>query len=91
MATTKINVNTDVETKEQAQKLLHEMGLDMTTAINIYLKRIILEKGIPFEVSVKTPNPVTLSAMEEVEEMEKNPAAYKSYNSISALREALEV
>ncbi len=91
MATAKINVNTDLETKEQAQKLLHEMGMDMTTAINIYLKRIILEKGIPFEISVKAPNPVTLSAMEEVQRMEDNPAAHKGYKNMGALREALGI
>ncbi len=91
MNTAKINVNTDAETKEQATKLLHEMGLDMTTAINIYLKRIILEKGIPFEVSVKAPNPVTLSAMEEVQRMEENPTVHKGYKDMAALREALGV
>ncbi len=91
MALAKINVNTDIETKEQAQKLLREMGLDMTTAINIYLKRIILEKGIPFEISVKTPNAETLAAMDEVKKMEKNPAEYKGYKNMSELREALGV
>ncbi len=91
MNTVKINVNTDEKTKAEATKLLHDMGLDMTTAINIYLKRIILEKGIPFEVSVKAPNPITLSAMEEVKRMEKTPAAHKGYKDIGALREALEV
>ncbi len=91
MTTAKINVNTDVETKEQVQKLLHDMGMDMTTAINIYLKRIILEKGIPFEVSTKATNEATLSAMEELSHMEKNPSAYKGYKSIAELKEALGV
>ncbi len=83
MAVAKINVNTDEETKMQAQKLLHEMGLDMTTAINIYLKRIILEKGIPFEISTKLPNAETLAALKETEAMLKNPGEYKRYNSFS--------
>ncbi len=91
MATVKINVNTDVETKEQAQALLHEIGLDMTTAINIYLKRIIIEKGIPFELSTRATNKATLSAMEELSHMEKNPSAYKGYKSIAELKEALGV
>lgn len=81
MALAKINVNTDAETKEQVQKLLHEMGLDMTTAINIYLKRIILEKGIPFEISVKAPNAETLAAFAETQEMLTNPEKYKRYDT----------
>ncbi len=87
MNTAKINVNTDAETKEKATKLLHEMGLDMTTAINIYLKRIILEKGIPFELSTKTPNAETLAALAETEEMIKNPEKYKRYASFSEVLE----
>ncbi len=83
MTTAKINVNTDAETKEQATKLLHEMGMDMTTAINVYLKRIILERGIPFEISTKSPNAETLSAFAETEEMLKNPEKYKRYSSFS--------
>ncbi len=83
MNTVKINVNTDAETKAEATKLLHEMGMDMTTAINIYLKRIILEKGIPFEVSTKLPNAETLAALAETEEMIGNPEKYKRYNSFS--------
>ncbi len=81
MNTAKINVNTDAKTKEEATKLLHEMGLDMTTAINIYLKRIILEKGIPFDVSTKAPNAETRAALAEEKEMRNNPSAYKRYGS----------
>lgn len=55
MNTVKINVCTDAETKAEAESLLAEMGLTMSAAINMYLKKIILEGGIPFEVTTKTP------------------------------------
>lgn len=90
MATTKINVSVDERTKKEVEILLDEMGLNMTTAINIYLKRILMEQSIPFEVSAKTPNATTIAAMDEFEEMKKNPEAYKRYPSFkAALNEVL--
>ena len=77
MATAKINVCVDERTKKDAEELLDEMGLTMTSAINMYLKRIIIEQGIPFEVSARVPNAVTAKAMDEFDEMKRNPAAYK--------------
>ena len=88
---TKINVNVDLETKEQATKLLKELGLDMTTAINIFLKRLILEQGIPFEVSLKIPNAETLEAILEAEDIRNNPSKAKTYKSVAELRKNLGV
>jgi DNA-damage-inducible protein J len=91
MATTKINVCVDESTKQQAERLLSEMGLTMTSAINMYLKRIIMEEAIPFEVSAKVPNATTIAALNEYEEMKNNPAAYKRYSSFKeAMNEVLE-
>lgn len=84
MATAKINVAVDERTKQEVEILLEEMGLNMTSAINIYLKRILMEQGIPFDVSAKVPNAITIAAMDEYEEMKKNPAAYKKYPSFKA-------
>lgn len=50
MATVKINICTDEKTKEQAEVILTELGLNMTAAMNMYLKKIIAEGGIPFEL-----------------------------------------
>lgn len=90
MATAKINVAVDERTKREVEILLDEMGLNMTSAINIYLKRILMEQGIPFDISAKLPNAATIAAMDEYEEMKKNPAAYKRYPSFkAALNEVL--
>jgi DNA-damage-inducible protein J len=51
MATTNINIRTDSELKAKAQAVLETVGLDMTTAINVYLHQIVYKKGIPFEIS----------------------------------------
>ena len=82
MATAKINVCVDEKTKRDVEVLLDEMGLNMTAAINMYLKRILIEQGIPFEVSARIPNSTTVAAMDEFEEMKKNPEDYKKYECI---------
>jgi len=48
MATTNLNIKTDKEIKEQAEIIFSESGLNMTTAINMFLKTIVRENGIPF-------------------------------------------
>lgn len=48
-----ITVNVDKETKEQATKIFNDLGLNMSTAINIYLKACIKENGIPFLINKK--------------------------------------
>ena len=59
MATTNLNIKTDKEIKEQAEIIFSESGLNMTTAINIFLKTIVRENGIPFELKLDIPNIVT--------------------------------
>ncbi len=91
MATVKININTDAETKEQAQQLFKSLGFDMTTAVNAFLKRSILENGLPFPVNANLPNDATIAAMEEFNKMKKNPSSYKKYaNFNEALSEVLD-
>ena len=51
MATTNINIRVDNEIKTQAQDVFASLGLDMTSAINVFLRQAIREKGIPFAVT----------------------------------------
>jgi len=51
MATTNINIRTDSELKARAQSVLADLGLDMSTAINVFLNQIIYKQAIPFEIS----------------------------------------
>ncbi len=54
MAATNINVRTDSELKAKAQAILESVGLDMSTAINVFLHQIVYKKGIPFEITNPT-------------------------------------
>ena len=49
----RLNLNIDAELKEQTFHVLTQIGLDFTTAINVYFKRIVSENRIPFELSAK--------------------------------------
>jgi DNA-damage-inducible protein J len=57
MVATNINVRTDSDVKSQAQKIFDELGLDMTTAINLFLRQTVRERDLPFVLSAK-PQPV---------------------------------
>ena len=50
----RLNINIDKELKEKASITLNEIGLDVTTAINIYFRKIVSTKSIPFALSAKT-------------------------------------
>jgi DNA-damage-inducible protein J len=62
MLTTTIRSRIEPELKEDAEKILKACGLDMSTAIRLFLNRVVVAKGLPFEV---TPNAKTIAAMEE--------------------------
>ena len=53
MATTNLNIRTDKEMKERAEAIFFELGLNMTTAINIFLRTTIRENGIPFALQLQ--------------------------------------
>ncbi len=82
------NISIDADVKKKAQELFAAMGLDLSTAINIYLKMAIEMQGIPFEVRLKTPNAETVAAIEEGRRMAHDPNA-TSYGSVAEMRKAL--
>jgi len=51
MATTNINIRTDSELKAKSQAVLTDLGLDMSTAINVFLNQIVYRQAIPFEIA----------------------------------------
>jgi len=65
MKTAIINVRTDPEVKEKVTAILKRIGITTSEAVNLFLNRVIMERGIPFDV--KIPNDETIKAMEDVE------------------------
>ena len=63
--TTNINIKTDSTLKAQAEKLFSDLGMNMSTALNIFLRQAVRENRIPFEITKNVPNAQTLQAMED--------------------------
>lgn len=90
MATTNLNIRTDKEIKEAAEKIYSSLGLNMTTAINMFLRASIRESGIPFDLKLDIPNDETKKAIEEGRMIAKDTNV-KSYDNMDDLRKALEI
>ena len=89
MSTTNLNIRTDKDVKEKAEKIFKELGLNMTSAVNIFLRTAIRERGIPFELKLDVPNETTIAAIEEGRKMALDPSSLR-YSNIDELRDALE-
>jgi len=90
MAITNLNIRTEKAVKEQADELFSELGLNMTTAINMFLRTAIREHGIPFNLKLDTPNYATVAAIEEGRKLMADPTTPR-YSSMADLKTALEV
>ena len=86
MATTAINVNVDKKVKEEATAILKDLGLNMSTAINMFLTQVVKTDGIPFKITNVKPSKQLQEALDELEYMEKHLDEYKKYTN----REELE-
>lgn len=79
----------DNETKKEFNEFCEEIGINMTTAINMFIKKVIREQRIPFELSLNKPNLETLQAIQESEDILNGIKKVKSFNSVEELFEDL--
>ena len=86
MKNVNVTLRVDEDLKRQADALFSELGLNLTTAFNIFLRQSVREQQIPFQVSKNVPNAVKLSAMDA---SERGEDLYGPYDSVSDLMEAL--
>lgn len=83
---TTINIRVDENLKKEASELLEELGLDMTTAMNLFLRKLISHGGIPFEIRRND----TFQALREVEKIRAGELKAKRYRNVDELIEDLE-
>ena len=81
MATTNISIRMDTELKAQADELFAELGMNLSTAFNIFVRQSLREGGIPFEIRTDRPNKETIAAMLEAENIAKDPKV-KGYTDL---------
>ena len=86
--TTNISIRMDSELKAQADALFAELGMNLSTAFNIFVRQSLREGGIPFEIKLEQPNKETVAAMLEAERIAKDPNV-KHYSDLDGLFEDL--
>ena len=89
MSTAPTQIRIDSTVKQQATALFNNLGLDMSGAINIFLRQCILRGGLPFAVEIPKYNSETLEAMAEARRISKDPDV-KGYTNMADLKAALE-
>ena len=85
MAKVSTSISIDADVKTKAQELFADLGMDLSTAINVFLRRAVYEHSFPFDIRREIPNADTIAAMREAEEMSRHPENYKKYGSFSEL------
>lgn len=94
MATTPTQIRIDEMTKAEATQLLSGLGLTLSEAVNLFLKQVILRRGIPFDVAypeiVREFKPEVIEAMEEARRISRNPDT-KRYSSFSEAMEDMDL
>lgn len=67
MGQTNISIRIDESIKKQFDSLCNELGLSMSSLINVFIKKAIREQGVPFSVSINDYNEETRKTIEETE------------------------
>ena len=81
MAKINTNISLDKDLKKQAVILFKELGLDLSTAISLFLQQSVREQRIPFMIGKNIPNAETVAALEEFKEMKEDKEKYKRYDT----------
>lgn len=88
-ATTPTQIRIDKTVKEQANALFANLGLDMSSAVNMFLRQCILHDGLPFAVEMPQYNQETLKAMAEARKISQDSST-AGYSNMTDLINALE-
>ncbi len=83
-STTNISIRMDSALKMQADALFGELGMNLSTAFNIFVRQSLREGRIPFDISLNRPNKETIAAMLEAKRIAKDPTV-KGYNDLDEL------
>ena len=82
--TTNFSVRMDSDIKRQCEALYNELGMNLTTAINVFLRQSLRVGGFPFDVKLDQTNKETIAAMLEAERIAKDPSV-KGYDDLDEL------
>ena len=80
-------ISTDL--KHQFEAFCADMGMSMSTAFTIFVRKAVREYRIPFEIDGIAPNPETIKAIEEVQRMKADPSLGKTYTNADQMMKDL--
>ena len=83
-STTNISIRMDTELKVQAEELFAQLGMNMSTAFNVFVRQALRQGGIPFKITIDRPNKETLAAMREAERITNDPSV-KGYTDLDEM------
>ena len=83
-STTNISIRMDAETKAKADALFNELGMNISTAFNIFVRQSLREGRIPFYISLNQPNNETIAAMREAKRIADDPSV-KGYTDLDEM------
>lgn len=82
--TTNFSVCMDSEVKKQCEALYNDLGMTLTTAINVFLRQSLRVGGLPFDLRQERPNKETIAAMLEAKQIAHDPSV-KKYDDLDEL------
>lgn len=85
-----INIRVDEDVKKKSSELFSELGIDISAAVNMFLRQAIMQGGLPFEVKKHTPNAETLEALKELEAIKNGTLHVKRYSDVGQMFEELD-
>ena len=86
MAAISTNIKIDPQLKQESQTLFESLGLNLSTAVNLFLRQAVREQAIPFRVGMPLPNAVTIKAIEDAR---KGIGLSRGFSSVDELMEDL--
>ncbi len=89
MSAVQTQIRIDSEVKKQVTELFDSLGLDMSGAVNLFLRQCLYHDGLPFEVKRPRLSKETLETIAEAKRIAKDPNV-KGYNTFESLKAALE-
>ena len=88
--TTTMNIRIEPSLKKEVEEVLTDLGMNISDAVTIYFKQIVLTDSIPLQIKRPKFNKKTLEAIKEADEIMKHPDNYKSYNNIYEIIEEID-
>lgn len=90
MGVSTINIRLDENDKKIFNEICNELGLNMSTAFNMFVKSMIRTGGLPFEVKLNNFNAETIKALEETEDIISGKVKRPVYKTTNELFDALD-